>query len=149
MLEGGNMEDGYTQRIIRRLREEGLKVTPQRIAIVKFLDGNRDHPSVEEIHRQVAREFPTISLATVYNTLDTLEQIREVQAVTIDPSRKHYDPEMSPHHHVICNDCRSIRDVFADYTRVLKIPDELAREFQVEDTSIHFRGVCRDCAASA
>ncbi|GAB4278388.1 MAG: hypothetical protein Kow0092_34180 [Deferrisomatales bacterium] len=140
------MGNGYTERIIRRLREEGLKVTPQRIAIVRYLDGNTNHPSVDEIHRQVAREFPTISLATVYNTLDTLERIREVQTLTIDPARKHYDPETRHHHHLICTDCRSIKDVFADYTEVLDVPGDVADEFRVEEASVFFRGVCRNCS---
>jgi len=140
------MNTGYADRIIGRLREESLKVTPQRIAVVKYLDGNTSHPSVEEIHREVSRDFPTISLATVYNTLDTLEQIGEVQAVTIDPTRKHYDPETRPHHHVMCTSCRCIQDVFADYSSVLRVPDALARQFRVQETTVSFRGVCRDCA---
>lgn len=140
------MNTRYADRVIGRLREEGLKVTPQRIAVVKYLDGNTLHPSVEEIHREVSRDFPTISLATVYNTLDTLEQIGEVQAVTIDPTRKHYDPETRPHHHLMCTSCRCIQDVFADYSSVLHVPDALAKQFRVKDTSVSFRGVCRDCA---
>jgi Fur family peroxide stress response transcriptional regulator len=140
------MSDGYTQRIVRRLREEGLKVTPQRIAILQYLDDNHAHPSVEDIHREVAKAFPTISLATVYNTLDTLEQIQEVQSVTIDPSRKHYDPETRPHHHAICTECRTIKDVFADYARALTIPKELRNEFQVDETAVCFRGVCSSCS---
>ncbi len=140
------MSAGYTDRIIGRLRQEGLKVTPQRIAVLKFLDGNTGHPSVEEIHRQVASDFPTISLATVYNTLDTLEQIGEVQAVTIDPTRKHYDPETRPHHHVMCTECRRIADVFSDYSSVLRVPEALSDQFRVRDASVSFRGVCRDCA---
>jgi len=140
------MNTGYADRIIGRLREESLKVTPQRIAVVKYLDGNTSHPSVEEIHREVSRDFPTISLATVYNTLDTLEQIGEVQAVTIDPTRKHYDPETRPHHHLMCTSCRRIQDVFADYSSVLRVPDSLARQFRVQETAVSFRGVCRDCA---
>lgn len=141
------MDTEYTERIIRRLRAEGLKITPQRMAIVKYLDGNTNHPSVEEIHREVAREFPTISLATVYNTLDTLERINEVQALTVDPSRKHYDPQTQPHHHLICADCWSIRDVFADYTKALEIPRELTQDFRVEQASVFFRGVCKNCSS--
>jgi len=140
------MGSAYADRVIGRLRQEGLKVTPQRIAVVKYLDGNTSHPSVEEIHREVSRDFPTISLATVYNTLDTLEQIGEVRAVTIDPTRKHYDPETRPHHHLMCTSCCCIRDVFADYSSVLRVPDDLARQFRVKEAAVSFRGVCRDCA---
>jgi Fur family transcriptional regulator, peroxide stress response regulator len=140
------MRTGYTERIVGRLREEGLKVTPQRIAVLKYMDGNTAHPSVEEIHREVSTVFPTISLATVYNTLDTLEQIGEVQAVTIDPSRKHYDPETRPHHHLMCTECRKIADVFADYSPLLRVPEELAARFRVRTATVCFEGVCRECS---
>ncbi len=142
------MSTGYTERIIGRLREEGLKVTPQRIAVLRHMDGNTAHPSVEEIHREVSQVFPTISLATVYNTLDTLEQIGEVQALTIDPSRKHYDPETRPHHHLICTECRKISDVFADYSSILRVPEELAEQFRVRAATVCFQGVCRGCCES-
>ncbi|MEW6490484.1 MAG: Fur family transcriptional regulator [Thermodesulfobacteriota bacterium] len=140
------MKNGYTERIIGRLRQEGLKVTPQRIAVLRHMDGNTAHPSVEQIHRQVAVDFPTISLATVYNTLDTLERIGEVQAITIDPARKHYDPETRLHHHLMCTECRKIADVFADYSSVLRVPEELSAQFRVQEASVCFRGICRDCA---
>ncbi len=143
------MREDYAQRVVRRLRSEGLKITPQRVAVLRCLEGNRSHPSVDEIHKRVSREFPTISLATVYNTLDTLERIGEVQAVTIDPQRKHYDPDNSAHHHFICSECRDIQDVFADYTSALQVPEELAGQFRVDSASVCFKGVCRTCAGGS
>ena len=104
---------------------------------------------MDEVYREVVRSFPTISLATVYNTLDTLESIREVQSVTIDPSRKRYDPDTRPHHHMMCDRCGMIRDVFGDFADRLSVPDELAREFQVDQTLVSFRGLCRRCASKA
>jgi Fur family peroxide stress response transcriptional regulator len=141
------MQERYADRIVERLRQEGLKITPQRIAILRYLDGNKSHPSVDEVYREVVRSFPTISLATVYNTLDTLESIREVQAVTIDPSRKRYDPDTRPHHHLMCDRCGTIRDVFEDYATSIRIPAELAREFQVDHTTVCFRGLCTRCSS--
>jgi Fur family peroxide stress response transcriptional regulator len=120
------MKTRYADRIVGKLRNDGLKITPQRIAILRFLEGNKTHPSVEEVYREVARAFPTISLATVYNTLDTLVGIGGVQTITIDPSRKRYDPETRPHHHLMCDDCGTIGDVFADFTGKLDIPEEVA-----------------------
>ena len=143
------MEDSYTERIISRLREEKLKVTPQRIAILRHLDGNTDHPSVEDIHREVCREFPAISLATVYNTLDTLVRISEVQTITVNPTRKHYDPNTTPHHHAICTHCHTIQDVFADFSDDLQLPAEVSARFRVNETAVYFRGVCRDCETPA
>ncbi|MDF1551861.1 MAG: transcriptional repressor [Deferrisomatales bacterium] len=142
------MRKGYTQRVIARLREQGLKVTPQRIAILKHLDGNTSHPSVEDIHRKVCRAFPTISLATVYNTLDTLEQLREVQSISVDPHRKHYDPDTRPHHHAICSHCHSIQDVFADLASAVRVPTAVAEIFRVDETTVHLRGVCLNCSTA-
>jgi Fur family peroxide stress response transcriptional regulator len=141
------MKKRYADRIVGKLRNEGLKVTPQRIAILTFLDGNKSHPSVDEIHREVSRAFPTISLATVYNTLETLEKLGEVQSLSIDPSRKRFDPEMSAHHHVRCERCGTIRDVHADLGATVPVPDDVAREFVVERASVSFRGHCRECVS--
>jgi len=136
----------YEDRIAGRLRKQGLKITPQRIAILRCLAGNRDHPSVEEIYREVLSQFPTISLATVYNTLGTLEEIREVQPITFDASRKRYDPDMSLHHHVICDRCGVIRDVFVDYSEQFAVPAAISQEFRIEQALVCFRGLCRRCA---
>jgi Fur family peroxide stress response transcriptional regulator len=139
------MRQGYTQRVITRLREKGLKVTPQRIAILNHLDGNTDHPSVEDIHREVSRAFRTISLATVYNTLDTLVQLHEVRAIDVDPGRKHYDPDTRPHHHAICTHCHGIQDVFADLAAAVQVPAAVTDTFRVDETAVYLRGVCLDC----
>lgn len=143
------MRQGYADRIVGRLRKEGLKITPQRVAILKYLDGNKAHPSVDEIHREVSRRFPSISLATVYNTLDTLERLGEVQALSIDPTRKRFDPDASAHHHAMCDCCGAVKDIFADLTSGLTIPADLAREFVVDRASVAFRGLCRKCASHA
>ena len=137
--------ESYAERVIRRLREEGLKITPQRIAIVKYLENNSSHPSVERIHRDVARNFPTISLATVYNTLDTLEKIEEVRPLMFCGKRKVYEPNMDSHHHVLCEECGAIHDIFSDYAAQLTIPGELIDQFEVRDTSVLFKGVCSGC----
>lgn len=143
------MRQCYADRIVGRLRKEGLKITPQRVAILKYLDGNKAHPSVDEIHREVSRRFPSISLATVYNTLDTLERLGEVQTVSIDPSRKRFDPDASSHHHAMCDRCGVVRDVFADVAAGLRIPEELGRDFLVERARVSFGGLCRTCAPHA
>lgn len=138
----------YSDRIVGRLRTEGLKITPQRVAILRFLDGNRQHPSVDEIHREVVKTFPTLSLATVYNTLDTLVKIREVKAVHVDETRKRFDPDTTPHHHAVCRHCGSIQDLHRDFGTTLDVPGDVSDGFRVESASVSFQGVCGDCSAS-
>lgn len=143
------MSRNYGDRVVGKLRKEGLKVTPQRVAILEFLQGNVLHPSVDEIYREVSKRFPGLSLATVYNTLDTLEKIQEVRSIGFDTGRKRYDPEPAPHHHLICRNCGSIRDLHKDYGSVLSVPPDLSADFGVEHASVSFHGVCRDCRQTA
>ena len=97
---------------LRKNKLGGLKLTPQRLAILDFLDGNSSHPSAEEVFSAVKEKYPTMSFATVYNTLDILKQRGDLLELTIDPYRKHYDPDTRSHHHILCSKCGKIGDVF-------------------------------------
>ncbi len=118
----------------------GLRLTPQRIAILDYLDGNKSHPSAEDIYRAVAKKLPTMSLATVYNTLSALERRGQLLKVTIDPSKARYDPNTFPHHHLICTLCKTIADVDTRYR--LALPDT---DFEVTGSHVEFYGICPKC----
>ena len=133
------------ENIISKYKDKGIRLTPQRIAILKFLEGNTDHPAAEDIYRKVRRRYPTISFATVYNTLQTLTEKGDLLEITIDPTRRHYDPNTTPHHHIVCTDCNEIMDVFVDYSDVLTLPSHVLREFKPVENHVDFYGVCRKC----
>ena len=80
---------------MEQYRDIGFKLTPQRLAILDYLDGNTNHPSAEEIFGAVKTKFPTMSFATVYNTLEALRDRGKVLELTIDPSRKRYAARVS------------------------------------------------------
>jgi len=117
-----------------------LRLTPQRIAILDYLKGNKSHPSAEDIYRAVAEKFPTMSLATVYNTLSALERRGQLLKLTIDPSKARYDPNTSPHHHLICTYCKTIEDVDTRYR--IALPDSA---FEVRGSHVEFYGTCPKC----
>jgi len=133
------------EKIIAKYKDMGLRLTPQRIAILKYLDGNTSHPTADNIYRDVKQTYPTLSFATVYNTLQTLREHGEVMEVTIDPIRKHYDPNTSPHHHVICISCNDLWDVFVDYSDVLKLPSNVAKGIKTVGVHVDFYGLCKNC----
>ena len=133
------------EKIIAKYKDMGLRLTPQRIAILKYLDGNTSHPTADNIYRDVKQTYPTLSFATVYNTLQTLREHGEVMEVTIDPLRKHYDPNTSPHHHVICISCNDLWDVFVDYSDVLKLPSNVAKGIKTVGVHVDFYGLCKNC----
>lgn len=131
--------------IIAKYREKGFKLTPQRLAILNFLDGNTSHPSAEDIYRHIRAIYPTVSFATVYNTIQALKDRGEILEITIDPQKKHYDPNPEPHHHIICLECNKIGDIFEDYSKALRLPHRIAEEFKSVGNHINFYGICKDC----
>ncbi len=133
------------EETIKKLREFGLKVTPQRAAIIDYLDGNKCHPTAEDIFAALGGDYPTLSLATVYNTLESLITIGEVSEINLDPERKHFDPDTTDHNHIVCTECNKITDVFADYSSGLLLPKEILSDFEVSSVSVHFSGICTDC----
>ncbi len=128
---------------MQKYREIGLKLTPQRLAILEYLDGNTSHPSAEDIYREVKKRFPTMSFATVYNTLEVLRKRGNLLELTIDPERKRYDPNTSPHHHLICLRCKKIVDVHVDYR--IDLPQKERESFEVFGNHIEFYGICNNC----
>lgn len=128
---------------MERFRKIGLKLTPQRLAIFEFLEGNAEHPSAEDIFKAVSKRFPTMSFATVYNTLEALAVKGEVVKLTFDPERMRYDPNTLSHHHLICMSCGKVMDVHGEYT--LELSQEQAGDFDILGKHIEFRGLCPKC----
>ena len=121
----------------------GFKLTPQRIAILDYLNGNKEHPSAEEIYRAVSEKFPTMSFATVYNTLDALKKRGMLLEITIDPGKKRFDPDSEPHHHLMCTRCKKVVDIHNKFD--LTIPESARHGFEVTGDHIEFHGVCEQC----
>jgi Fur family peroxide stress response transcriptional regulator len=116
-------------------------LTPQRLAVMEHLKDNKEHPSAEEIYRAVRRRFPTMSFATVYNTLELLKERGMVTELALEARRKRFDPDTRPHHHLICTGCRRIVDVHTDY-----MPDiGDAEGFEITGARIEFYGLCPRC----
>lgn len=131
--------------MIKTLQQKGagFKRTPQRLAILEYLEGNRSHPSAEEVYQAVGRRNPSMSFATVYNTLNTLVGSGALRALNIDPERKRYDPDTSMHHHLLCVACGKIVDL-PDSIPV-EVPAGAVGDFTVQAFHIEFYGECGAC----
>ncbi len=121
----------------------GMKMTPQRMAILNFLDGNLTHPSAADIFREISANFPTMSMATVYNTLETLVQKGLIQELGIDPYKKRFDPNPDHHHHLICIHCREINDIFSNFS--LELKEKEKKGFEITGNHVDFYGICPKC----
>jgi Fur family peroxide stress response transcriptional regulator len=134
--------------IIQKLRDNGHKITPQRLAIVKFLAESEDHPSVDELFHQIKEDFPTMSLATVYKNIILIKSIGEVLELGFPDGSNRYDGNKPfPHPHVVCTKCKKIVD--PDLESLDDMTKEVAEEthFKILNHRLDFFGICSDCMA--
>lgn len=129
-------------------RAQGLKVTPQRVGVFRALHGSQEHPTAEAVYAQVRAEMPTISLRTVYQTLNDLASMGELGQLELGTGSARFDPTLEPHQHLVCDRCGRVQDVHADLTDV-RVPRGELDGFRVATTEIVFRGVCADCQNEA
>jgi Fe2+ or Zn2+ uptake regulation protein len=135
------------EELTGRFRTQGLRVTPQRQAIFRLLEGNDEHPTVEALYESARAEMPTISLKTVYQTVHDLEALGEVALLDVGTGSVRVDPNVEDaHHHLVCTRCGKVRDVLVDVA-ALRVPARERRGFTVADVEVNFRGVCDECDA--
>jgi Fe2+ or Zn2+ uptake regulation protein len=127
-------------------RERGFKVTPQRQCIFRLLHGNEAHPTAESVYAAASAEMPTISLKTVYSTLNDLAAMGEIQQLDLGTGSTRFDPNIDGHHHLVCTRCGKVRDVYA--AARVRVPAEQLGGFTVDTTEVVLRGLCDDCSPS-
>ena len=129
-------------------RERGLRVTPQRQAIFRLLDGVDTHPTVDSLYEAASSEMPMISRKTVYQTVHELEAMGEVELLDIGTGSIRVDPNVEhAHQHLVCTRCGAVRDVLLDIAD-LRVPGRYRRDFTVEAVEVVFRGICESCSTN-
>ena len=129
--------------LTERFRSNGRKLTPQREAVVRALAGNEGHPTAEAVYAAVSRELPNVSLRTVYQALNELVALGEVRALDLGTGAARFDPNVDRHHHLLCERCGLVRDVYTDV-----VPAPPAPDFTVERADVVFRGTCQTCSST-
>jgi Fe2+ or Zn2+ uptake regulation protein len=137
------MQGIRAQQGAARLREAGLRVTPQRIGIVDALDGDRSHPTAQALFDRLRPTFPGMAFGTVYNTLAALTRAGSVRPVRLPGvgSAMRFDPNVLPHDHAICDRCGALQDVQPPSPA----DDAHLGDFKVQRVDRIYRGICSDC----
>lgn len=136
------------EALTEQFRARGLKVTPQRQSIFRVLAASTEHPTAESVYAAVRAELPTISLRTVYQTLNDLAGMGELHALDLGTGSTRFDPNLEPHHHLVCQVCGRVDDLHAAFPGVVVPDSPEAAGFEVSSTEIVFRGRCACCAAA-
>lgn len=136
--------------LVGRLREEGYRLTPQRIALLRLLAGSDRHPSASDLYAQFQARLPTTSPATIYKMLNLLKELDEVLELGFSDDDNRYDGRRPyPHPHLICVRCRKIIDPEVDIAedQMQQMAQQVARQSGYQNIShrLDFYGVCPDC----
>jgi Fe2+ or Zn2+ uptake regulation protein len=124
------------------LTSRGVNPSHQRIRILEHLMQTRDHPTVTMVYGALSPEIPTLSKATVYNTLNALAEAGLATALTIKPEETRYDFKKEPHHHFLCKQCGTIIDVGVrcGYAEASEVEGH-----RLEEIHGYFKGTCKEC----
>lgn len=133
-------------RFAAALKADGLRMTHQRLEVIRELAAAKHHPDADEVYRAVRERVPTISLDTVYRTLGTLAARGLIERISA-PGAARFDPDASAHHHFVCTRCGRIQDIDIDALGPVEVPDDVARIGAVTSVRLEMKGVCAACAA--
>lgn len=138
------------ERLKINLKEKGYKLTPQRRAVVDIIiDNEGNHLTVEELYDEVKKECPEIGLATVYRTVQLLEELGVICKISLNDGYNRYElvheNEPHQHHHLICTECGKIIEVEGDLLDSIEQSVQEKYNFYVKNHSVKFFGLCCDC----
>jgi Fur family transcriptional regulator, peroxide stress response regulator len=129
------------------LSAAGIRVTPQRLAVYEVLCESGGHLSAETIFQRVRAAQPSLSLATVYRTLEMLRDAGLAVEGRLGDSRNFYETNVEPHFHLVCIGCHTVRDL--DPEQAVQLQREVAERsgYRIRWSRLEFYGSCADCLA--
>ena len=130
------------------LRERGQRVTPQRLAVARVMEGLAGHATAESVFRDVERQMPGVSLPTVYATLELLDGLGLIRRVATERGAVVYDARTSDHHHLACRRCGAMVDVEAPVEVGALLAAARLSGFTPDRADVVIRGLCGACAAA-
>lgn len=124
------------------LTKHNIKPSYPRLRVMDYLVTMRTHPTVDEIHHALAREMPTLSKTTVYNTLNLFINANIARVVTIEDNETRYDADISDHGHFKCEACGAIYDFRMDSE---SLETEGLEHFRITQKHVYYKGICSKC----
>ncbi len=138
--------EAFTDTLLRQLREAGLRVTPQRLAIFRALAGSKTHPTAQALFEQLQSALPSLSQATVYNTLQALVSAGLIQEIgEAGDGAVHYDANPRPHINLICTQCHCVEDFFDIQLDGVAEAVIAQSGYKVHGMRIAYYGLCPSC----
>ena len=134
------------QDLIVALRATGRRVTMPRLLVHRALRASDRHVTAEQLYAELAEQVPSLSAATVYDTLDLLDELGLIRRVSTPRGATTYDSRTDDHHHMICRVCGRVQDLDAEVDAGPAARSAGAAGFAVSYAQLTLSGLCADCA---
>ena len=135
------------ETLLEQLRQNGLRITPQRRVILELLANDDSHPTAEQVYQRLLSIMPDVSRTTVYNTFRELSDLGVLTPVNdFSEGGQRYDTNNETHHHLYCVQCHTLVDIDRDLNGLQLRPEETSG-YQILNRQVTFYGICPDCQA--
>jgi len=128
---------------IKMLQEHNLKVTPQRLEVVSILNTSK-HISIDDLYKLMQKKFPTLSLATIYKNIKTMQEKLFLTEVKLPNQKNMYELAKKEHSHVLCSKCNNIMDIEIDTSSIINQAESISN-YTLNNSSIILNGICPKC----
>ena len=130
------------EKYVKQLKEKQIKITQQRLEILRYLDKHRTHPTADEIYQELKKNNPALSKTTVYNSVDILNKNGLINSINITGSKHRYDYKHGMHQHFLCKKCGEIIDIDIKCPNLNTV---LKSGHRVDEVHGYFKGICKKC----
>ena len=138
------MQTGFRDQLLTSFREQGVRCTAQRYAILDYLNRHPEHPTAEEIHKAINRADPRASLATVYKALHAMAEAGLIRELRIGGNAARFEAATVRHHHFVCDHCGQMEDI--EWFELPKLPKGVPSQRRVTGYEVVLHGLCPVCA---
>jgi Fur family peroxide stress response transcriptional regulator len=134
------------EKLIKKSKEKGLKLTPQRMIIFHIIAEDNRHMTADEIYRKARAEYPMLSPATVYRNMERLVEAGLLTHLDLGGTSTRYDTNLEEHHHFVCEKCGMVTDLYLkDFKYELDKEKSTLGNFRIESPELYLHGVCGEC----
>lgn len=135
--------------LIKKLKSNNCKITPQRMAVYQAIKESTDHPNAESVFKKLYLTYPTMSLATVYKSLELFSKLELIQVINIGENSFRYDGKTEEHQHIVCTKCSKIEDLNSSIFKDLTVKVQGISNYEIQKQQLCFYGTCSDCIKKA
>ncbi|WP_445486678.1 Fur family transcriptional regulator [Niallia sp. 03133] len=133
-------------KAIKILKENNIRLTPQRIELIHILSTGNKHWTVDEIYQILNESMPSVSITTVYNNIKLFCELDLVKEIQFGEGLSKYEWKKEDHYHIVCNSCGEMKDVWYPELKEVEVFAESISKFHISSHNLQFYGICKECA---